>query len=85
MTEVLLKRPRVLSVIGEFEAAGVSQHVRMDREGHLGRLAKPAYHAPKPDGTGGSPAFTHEYVPPRFLFPLQSAERPKLGARKGMH
>jgi len=51
----VLKRARVLTVIGELEAAGVAQHVGMDWERHLGGLAEPTHHAPEPDGTQGCP------------------------------
>lgn len=37
----LLDRARVVSVMGELEAAGVAEHVRVDGEGELGRLADP--------------------------------------------
>ena len=83
--QIVLKRPRVLTIIGELEAAGMSQHVRMDRKWHSGALAKPAHHATKPDGANGRAAFAHEHVAPRLLLPLQSAERPKLAAGQRMH
>ena len=37
--EPLLDGTRVVSAVGEREAAGVAQHVRVDREGELGRRA----------------------------------------------
>ena len=39
VTQVLLDRARVVTVIRELVAGGVSQHVRMDREGEFGALA----------------------------------------------
>ncbi len=74
-----LKGTGVLTVIGELEPAGMTQHVRMDWEGHLGGLAESTHHPPEWDGTHGCPALTHEQVTPRLLLPLQSTECPKLG------
>jgi hypothetical protein len=85
VSQIVLKRARVLMVIGKLEPAGVAQHVRMDWEWHLGSLAEPAHHSPEPDGTHGCPAFAHEQVAPRFLLSLQSTKRPKLGASQRMH
>src|SRR5690349_11215365 len=39
MAEPLLNGSRVVPIVGELKAAGVAQHVRMDREGELGRRA----------------------------------------------
>src|SRR5437868_244056 len=36
VSEVVLQGARVVPVIGELETTGVAQHVRVDREGHLG-------------------------------------------------
>jgi len=32
VAEVMLDRPRILSVVGQLVAGGVSQHMRVDRE-----------------------------------------------------
>jgi len=40
VTEVVLQTPGIVAVVGELEAAGVPQHVRMDGKRHLGGLAK---------------------------------------------
>ena len=37
--EVMLQRPRVVAIIGELKTTGMAQHVRVDREWHLGGLA----------------------------------------------
>ena len=34
--EVVLQGPRVVAVVRELEPAGMTEHVRMDREWHLG-------------------------------------------------
>jgi len=38
VAEVVLQGPRVVTIIGEFEPAGMAKHVRVDREWHLGDL-----------------------------------------------
>jgi hypothetical protein len=37
--EVVLQGPRVVAVVGELEPTGMTKHVRVDREWHLGGLA----------------------------------------------
>jgi hypothetical protein len=64
------------------ETTGVAQHVRVDVNGILASL--PSLPIMRPDGTHGRSALTHEKVAPWFLFPLQTAERAKLGACKRM-
>jgi hypothetical protein len=39
--EVVLQGPRIVTIVGELEAAGMAQHVRMDGKGDLGSLAEP--------------------------------------------
>ncbi len=82
MSEVVLKCPRVLPVIGEFVSVRMPQHVRMDWEGHPGGLAEPTDHAPGPDQTHGCLALAHEHIAPCHLLPLQSMQRPKLAVRE---
>ena len=36
--EVVLQRPRVVAIIGEFKTTGMAQHVGVDRKWHLGGL-----------------------------------------------
>jgi hypothetical protein len=38
--EVVLQGAGIVAIVGEFEAAGVPKHVRMDREWHLGGLPR---------------------------------------------
>ena len=40
--EIVLERPRVLTIVGELKPAGMAQHVRMDWERHLRGLTEPA-------------------------------------------
>jgi hypothetical protein len=39
--EVVLQCPRVMTIVGKLEAAGMAQHVGMHGKGHLGGLAQP--------------------------------------------
>jgi len=43
VTEIVLQRAGIVAIVGELEAAGVAQHVWMDRERHLGGRAEPAH------------------------------------------
>ena len=38
--KVVLQGPRVVAIIGQLEPAGMAEHVRVDREWHLGGLAE---------------------------------------------
>jgi hypothetical protein len=51
--EIVLPRPRILSIVGELESACMAEHVRMYAEWHLGALAKPPHHASEAYGTHG--------------------------------
>jgi hypothetical protein len=37
--EVVLQGPRVVAIVGELEPTGMAEHVRVDRDWHLGGLA----------------------------------------------
>jgi len=50
VTEIMLKRPGIVSIVGELVAAGVPEHVRMDAEWHLGSLTEPLDEPVKADG-----------------------------------
>jgi hypothetical protein len=41
VAEVMLQGARVVAIVCKLEAAGVAQHVRMDRKRHRGGLAEP--------------------------------------------
>src|SRR5437762_14160035 len=45
--EVILQCPRVVSVVSELEAAGVSQHVRVDGERKIDTQSRPRQHLRK--------------------------------------
>jgi len=38
--EIVLQRAGVVAIVGQFEAAGMSEHVRMDRKWHVGGLTE---------------------------------------------
>ena len=50
MSEVVLKRPGIMPIVGELVAAGMPEHVRVDREGHSGGLTKPLHEPMEADG-----------------------------------
>jgi hypothetical protein len=54
--EVMLQGPRVVAIVGELEPAGMAQHVRVDREWHLGGLADALDEAVETDGADGPAA-----------------------------
>jgi len=83
--EIGLERAGVVTLVGELESAGVSKHVQMDRERHLGSLTKPRDHAPEADRRHRRVALAHEHVTSRFLLALQTAQGAKLDAGQGMH
>jgi hypothetical protein len=43
VAEIVLERAGVVAVVGELEAAGMAQHVRMDGKRQLGGLAEPCH------------------------------------------
>ena len=50
MAEVVLQGPRVVAVVGQLEPTGMAQHVRVDREWHLGGLPEALDEAVEPNG-----------------------------------
>jgi hypothetical protein len=54
--EVVLQGPRVVAVVGELEPTGMTKHVRVDREWHLGGLADAVDESVETDGADGPPA-----------------------------
>ena len=70
--EVVLQGPGVMAIIGQLEATGVAQHVRVDREWHLGGLPealdKVLYTETAPDrfkygGDLGLGQLAHSFLP----------------------
>src|SRR5262245_37961089 len=60
--EVVLQRPRVVAIIGELEPTGMAQHVRVDREWHLGSLTDALDEAVEADGTDWPTALGNEHI-----------------------
>ena len=60
--EIVLQRPRVMAIVGEFEPTGMAKHVRVDREWHLGSLADALDEAVETDGADWSAALGNEEV-----------------------
>lgn len=66
---------RVVSRVGEREATGVSQHVRMDLQPELGGLRRPLNH-PRKAGCGeGCASLANEHERAGLVLPLQAAKR----------
>ena len=62
MAEVVLQGPRVVAIVGQLEATGVAQHVRVDGEWHLGGLPEALDKPVETDGADWSAALGNEYV-----------------------
>src|SRR5262249_6863420 len=60
--EVVLQGARVVTIVGEFEPAGMAKHVWVDREWHLGGLPDTLDEAVETDGTDWPAALGNEYV-----------------------
>src|SRR5262249_33953474 len=56
VTEPSLQGPGVVTIIGQFEPAGMAKHVRVDREWHLGGLPEALDEPMEPNGTDGPAA-----------------------------
>src|SRR6516225_284820 len=50
VAKVVLQGPRVVAIVGELEPTGMAQHVRVDREWHLGGLPDTLDEAMEADG-----------------------------------
>jgi hypothetical protein len=61
VTQPQLQRSGVVTVIGKFKAAGVSEHMRMDREGQLRFLTRPRNHFPHAVGAHRASSLGHEH------------------------
>jgi hypothetical protein len=60
--EVVLQGSRIVAIVGELEAAGVAEHVRVNREWHLGGLPNTHDEAMEADGADRPTAFGNEHV-----------------------
>src|SRR5262245_46689085 len=80
MPKVMLQGACVMSVVGEFEPAGMAEHVRMHTERHLGSLPEPRNHSAATDRAHGRSPLTHEDVAAWSLLALKPAQGAKLTA-----
>ena len=60
--EVVLQGTRVVAIVGQLEPAGMAEHVRVDREWHLGSLTEALDKPVETDGTDWPPALGNEHV-----------------------
>src|SRR5262245_54551985 len=62
LAEIVLQGSCIVPIIGQLIPARMPQHVRMQRERHLGGLAKPLDEMVEADGAHGSAALRDEDV-----------------------
>ncbi len=74
MAQIMLDRPCVLSVVGEFVAGGVAQHVRVDRKLDAGPPSGPPDDLPHRIGGERRLALADEHVSCIRIVPLQAAQ-----------
>jgi hypothetical protein len=74
----VLQGPRVVAIVGELEPAGVAEHVRVDREWHLGGLPEALDKPVETDGADWTAALGNEYVGVCRVIATQLAQRPHL-------
>src|SRR5262245_42600620 len=82
MPEVVLQGACVMPVVGEFEPAGMAEHVRMHAERHPGALPEPCNHSAKADRAHGCSPLTHEDVATWPLLALKTPQGAKFAARQ---
>ena len=70
VSHVMLDRPGVMAIVGQLEAAPVTEHVRMDREGDSGLLPCPCHQLAHRGGGQRPLAFGDEDVGRLRIVPL---------------
>src|SRR3954468_17849468 len=86
MAEPFLNGAGVAPIVGELKAAGVAQHVRVDREGELSRLADPReLLAESGSGHRGAALGGENVGARRHLLVLEATQRAQLATAQGMH
>jgi hypothetical protein len=80
VTEIMLQRTSVHTLISELEPSRMPQHVGMDSEWHFGGRPKPRHHSAKGNCGHRSAAFTHEDISSGVLFALETAQGAKFDA-----
>jgi hypothetical protein len=69
--KVMLQGAGIVAVVGQFEAAGMAQHVRMDRKRQLGGLAEPCNQMMEAERAQRAATLRDEHVSPsRRVFTL---------------
>src|SRR5262249_40752191 len=84
VAEVVLQRAGIDAVIGELEAAGVSEHVRMNGEGKFGQFPSPADHFEEPGPRHRATAFGVEDEAAVQVLPSQLAQCSDFLASEGV-
>ena len=85
MAEIRLQRPGIVALVGQGEATGVPQHVRMNLDAKPGSLRSALQQPGKARWGEGRTALAGEYERRLgILLPLQPAQRPHLVADDGM-
>ena len=62
MSEVVSRRRSVMAIICQFVTRRMPQHMRVDRKGHLRRLASALDHPQEPRRCHWRPGFSHEHI-----------------------
>ena len=84
VAQEVLQRTGVDALVGELEAAGMAQHVRMNGKGQFGQLPGPADHFEEPGPRHRAAAFGVEYVAALQVLPSQLAQGPDFLAGEGV-
>jgi hypothetical protein len=80
VTEIVLQRPSIDTLISQLEPSRMPQHVGMDWKRHFGGRPKPRHHPAKGNCGHGSAALAHEDISSGFLFALETAQGAKFDA-----
>ena len=78
MAEIELQSAGVVALVGDFVAAGVPQHVRMDRQAEAALAAGAPQQLAETAGGHWRAAFGDPDVSGRLLLALEAAQRPEL-------
>jgi hypothetical protein len=84
-SEIQLQGARIDTLVGQLVTAGMSEHMRMHAEWHLGGLAEPFQHAAEANRTHRCSALAHEHVAPRLLLTRQAPQSTQFDAGEGVY
>ena len=85
VSQVLLDRPRILPVVGQFVSCGVAQHMWVNLERDAGLAPSPVDDLAYCIDGERSLALADKYVGRVRVVPLQSAQDAQLGPTQGMN